>query len=232
MKARPILTVLGLAAVGVAAYATPAHAANCGGQGAAPQPVPYTCTLPGIDITVSGITRHFSAVVSANGTSVTAVITMTGGLLPVNVPVKIVHHEGISGAGGNEDSAQGFILAGQTTATVVDSSPCRAGQLDVKAVDTSPGSGDKFRIGGPWITNGTGCMDTQTTVPATTVASTVPAVTTPGAPTTAPTVPATDASRITALPATGTDLNWFIVSTAALLFFGAVLVVTGRRGES
>jgi len=47
---------------GIAAAAT-----ACGGQSAPPQPVPYTCSLPGIDITAQGFTRHFSAVVFADG---------------------------------------------------------------------------------------------------------------------------------------------------------------------
>jgi len=211
---------------------------NCGGQSAAPQPVPYVCNLPGIDITYQGVTRHFAAQVFADGTKVTVTFTMSAPL-PVAVPIRIVHHEGISGAGGSENESSGVIPAGATTAVLVDSAPCRNGQLDVKAVNTSNGSGDKYRVGGPWIRNGTGCIDTSTvpqstTVPSTTIAP--PSTSTPGSTTTPPgpvesTAPTTVGGGASSknLPATGSSVASLFWVGVMALFVGGVLFFTRRR---
>ena len=59
--------------------------------------------------------------------------------------------------------SHGTIPAGATSITLVDSAPCRLGQLDIKAVFT--GNGDaRGRIGGPWISNGTDCSTPTTSV--------------------------------------------------------------------
>jgi hypothetical protein len=210
--------------VGVANAAVP----NCGGQSAPPQPVPYTCNLPAKAITYQGVTRSFSAVVNADGSRVTVQFVMSAPL-PVDVPIRIVHHESISGAGGAENESSGFIFAGQTTATLTDSAPCREGQLDVKAVNTSNGSGDAFRVGGPWIQNGTGCTVVTTTVPqssTTVTATSVPSSTVPPPasvpqPTTsAPTVPSvTSKASGGTLPPTG--------SSAGPVWFGLGILVGG-----
>jgi len=223
------ITVLGVTAL----YTGTAHAANCGGQGApgsptnplpAP-PVPYTCTLPGKDITVAGVTRHFSAVVRVTGTQVFVDFTMSAPL-PVDVPIWIEHHTGISGAGGTSDNAQGFILAGQTTATLEDSSPGRNGQLDVFAIFRRQ---DKGRVGGPWIQNGV--PPVPTTAPPVVPPSTVPGTPTPPAP--APTTPPSAGTGALGgggtLPQTGDELWAFVYAAAVMLLFGGVLWGYGVR---
>jgi len=244
---RRLLIATAVLATGVTAPAclsSPAHAAgNCGGQNATPQPVPYTCNLPGIDLTVQGITRHFSAVVNADGTRVTVQFIMTGGTLPVAVPIRIVHHEGISGAGGSENESQGTIPAGQTTATLTDSAPCRDGQLDVKAVFIANGQ-SQGRVGGPWIQNGTGCNATTTvpqssttlpvssTVPpspTTTPASTVPSTVGSTAPASPPQSGGGGGTHSTQIPATGRDASPLILASAVLVGLGLVVLEVRRR---
>lgn len=241
MHTRPILGALGLAAgLTLASHGTAHALPNCGGQHAAPHAVPYDCALPGIDITVGGLTRHFSAVVHANGTNVSVDYLMTGGTLPVNVPIRITHHENISGAGLGSDTAAGFILAGQTTATLTDSSPCRAGQLDVMAVVTAPGSGDRFRVGGPWIENGTGCTDTSsipatvptppTTAPAVPVPPVVPPSTGQGPPAQRPPVQAGPPTSTFGLPPTGSSSSPAAVAGGVLAGVGfAALAIASNR---
>jgi hypothetical protein len=235
MKLRPLIVIGALAvaptasaclSVGVANAAVP----NCGGQSAPPQPVPYQCDLPGIDITASGFTRHFAAHLSADGTHVTVQWVMTGGVLPVAVPIQMIHHIGISGAGGPETAASGVVPAGQTTATLSVTSPCFAGQVDIWAVSTGP----NFRVGGPWIQNGTGCTVVTTTVPqssTTVTATSVPSSTVPPPasvpqPTTsAPTVPSvTSKASGGTLPPTGVD-RWLPLIGLGLLV-GGLLAIT------
>jgi LPXTG-motif cell wall-anchored protein len=236
---RPLLTLAGLATAAGAtvALAGTAHAANCGGQSAAPQPVPYTCELPGKVMSAVApngqtISRHVSAVLHADGEAVWVVYTMSAPL-PVNAPIRIVHHEGISGAGLDSDQSVGVIPAGQTTATLVDSSPCRAGQVDVKFWDITNGSGDAFRVGGPWITNGTDCTTPTTTVPGeTTTTVVVTTVTTvPGAPTTSPAASAPGTSSRT-LPQTGETIGrMFLAAFILFLVAAPLLVISKNRGR-
>ena len=215
---------------------------NCGGQNAAPQPVPYTCFLPGRDITYQGVTRHFSAVVFADGVHVTVTYTMSAPV-PVDVPIRIVHHTGISGAGLGSDQSQGFIPAGQTTATLVDSSPCREGQLDVKAVNTANGSGDNFRVGGPWIRNGDSCIDT-TTIPSSSTTTAVTSSTVPPPSSTPGTRPPVESTAPTSrppvtsgggtLPPTGNGLDiagvgW--LATLVVVAGGYLVHSTRKRAE-
>ncbi len=243
-RRRRVVAILGVTFVAVAllflTVVTVAQAwgatPNCGGQNAAPQPVPYTCNLPGIDITAQGATRHFAAQVHADGNAVTITYLMTGGVLPVDVPIRIVHHEGISGAGGASDEATGVIPAGKTTATLTDSSPCRAGQLDVKAVDISNGSGDRFRVGGPWIQNGTGCNETttvpqsSTTVPVPPSSTAPPPASTPGS-TPGSSVESTAPTSVGggALPKTGHDNTPLVLLGVLLVGLGAIVLEVRRR---
>ena len=84
-----------------------------------------------------------------------------------DAPIRITHHIGISGAGGPRSVAEGVIPAGQTTATLSVTTPCFAGQVDIKFVfilDSQP----QGRVGGPWIENGTGCTPPTTTTTTTT----------------------------------------------------------------
>jgi hypothetical protein len=216
----------------------------CGGNNAAPHAVPYDC-IAGPKV-IDGTT--FSALVHADGTHVTVTI----GLLTartVDTPIRIIHHEGKSGAGGVENGADGVIPAGARTAVLVDSAPCRVGQLDVKAVFIGPGD-EAGRIGGPWIDNSptggctTGDTTTTTTVPVS--STTVPPVTTtpttsrPGSSTSttkpAPTGPSTtggtSVAHATALPATGGAPLPALGLALGMLAGGAGLVVASRRRAS
>ena len=117
----------------------------CGGQNAPPQPVPYTCTTQ--TQTIDG--SQVFAVLHADGQTVTVTYTL---LAPraTDAPIRITHHIGISGAGGPRSVAEGVIPAGQTTATLSVTTPCFAGQVDIKFVfvfDSQP----QGRVGGPWI---------------------------------------------------------------------------------
>ena len=216
---------------------------NCGGQGAARHDAtvanPYVCNLPGLDVTVTGpggqpVTRHFAAQVTANGLTVSATFKMTGGVLPVDVPIRVSHHFGVSGGGGPSSENSGFIRAGQTTGTVTDSFPCRDGQFDVKAWFTANGD-ERGRVGGPWILNGTEatCLlapGPTTTAPATTTTPTTPASVAP-LPSVAPSVTsgstqAPQAGVSGTLPATGHGEPVAIAVVVAL--FGAFLVVVAR----
>ena len=165
----------------------------CGGQNAPPQPVPYTCRTQ--TQTIDG--SQVSAVLHADGTTVTVTYTLVAPRA-TDAPIRITHHIGVSGAGGTRSVANGVIPAGQTTATLSVTTPCFAGQVDIKFVfvlDTQP----QGRVGGPWIENGTGC-----TVVTTTTATTIP--------TTPPTTPTTPPPS-TPPPST---------TTAAPIFVGAV----------
>lgn len=182
---------------------------NCGGQHAAVQPVPYTCVNAR---TIDG--TLFTAVSHADGTHVTVVITLDAPRA-VDTLARIIHHEGKSGMGGVENTSSGTIPAGATSITLVDSAPCRLGQLDIKAVFT--GNGDsRGRIGGPWISNGTDCSTTSTTSPppATSIVQRPPTSTsTPGVGTppvsssTVPVSPVPHGLTGSALPATGIELT-------------------------
>ena len=113
----------------------------------------------------------------ADGQTVTVTYTL---LAPrtTDAPIRITHHIGVSGAGGVRSVAEGVIPAGQTTATLVVTTPCFAGQVDIKFVfvlDTQP----QGRVGGPWIQNGTGCTVVTTTTATTITAATITAATAP-----------------------------------------------------
>ena len=129
----------------------------CGGQNAAPQPVPYTCTT---DTRLIDGSQVF-AVVVADGRTVTVTYHL---LAPrsSDAQIRINHHVGVSGAGGPVSVASGVLVAGQTTATLVVTTPCVAGQIDIKFVFILS-SQPQGRVGGPWIENGTGCTTTTTT---------------------------------------------------------------------
>lgn len=215
MKTKTLIgtAALGLALIGSTAVATSAYAAipNCGGQSAAPQPVPYDCILP--PKVIDGTT--FAGSVHADGTTVTVTIEIGRvvggvwvpglGVRTVPTPAAIEHHENISGAGGASETAHGVIPAGGFRIVLTDSSPCRNGQLDVFVVNVGP----NFRLGGPWIQNGVGC------VAPTTVASSAPTTTPSGGSTTAPgttgatplvsVVPSSAGVAGVTLPATGKD---------------------------
>jgi LPXTG-motif cell wall-anchored protein len=223
-----------------------AEAANCGGQGAAPRPTPYTCTLPYITIdgTVVGAVVRANGnapVKGVSGTGVEVIISIKDGTPTRTVPtsVRIVHHEGISGAGGAFDEASGVMAPGQRTILLRDSAACRAGQLDIKFVFTGNGE-PAGRIGGPWIENGTGCDSPPTTPPTTAAPPTTPpttiTATPPGAPPVTPNTPTTPpANRPPTppgdrLPETGRDEGPALVAAVLMLAAGvALLILRGRK---
>jgi LPXTG-motif cell wall-anchored protein len=221
------------------AFARSAAAApNCGGQHAAPQPVPYTCVLPTKVIDGSQV----SGVLTADG----QIVTVTYQLVtprPADTPIRIDHHVGISGAGGPESEANGVIPAGATTATLSVVTPCRAGQVDIKIVFVAS-SQPQGRLGGPWIENGTGCTAPTTTTPSTTTPSTTtPSTTTPSTTTpsttgtTNSTTTPTSASQTTlrTLPATGSGAEAPIATTtaiAAVILGGLAVIATRRRAAN
>jgi hypothetical protein len=201
---------------------------SCGGQNAAPQPVPYTCTTPTRLIDGSEVT----AVLVANGETVTVTYTLAAPRA-TDAPIRINHHIGISGAGGPTAIATGVIPAGQTSATLVVTTPCVAGQIDIKFVFVL-NSQPEGRVGGPWIENGTGCTSTSTTT------TTTPS-TTPSTPATAPSTAATTTpssvsqSSIHALPSTGAGRHTgpaTIWALAATVIGGLLMLITRRRAES
>ena len=148
----------------------------CGGQNAPPQPVPYTCRTQLQTIDGSQV----SAVLNADGQTVTVAYTLVAPRT-TDAPIRVTHHIGVSGGGGQRSVANGVIPAGQTTATLSVTTPCFAGQVDIKFVfvlDTQP----QGRVGGPWITNGTGCAPPTTPPPTTPPPTTPPPTTSPGTP--------------------------------------------------
>jgi LPXTG-motif cell wall-anchored protein len=192
---------------------------SCGGQNAAPQAVPYTCTTKTRLIDGSEVT----AVLVANGETVTVTYTLAAPRA-TDAPIRINHHLGISGGGGPTAIASGVIPAGQTSATLVVTTPCVAGQIDIKFVfvlDSQP----EGRVGGPWIENGTGCTITSTTT------------TTPSTPSTAPSTAATTTpgsvsqSTVRTLPSTGAgrDTGPATIGALAATVIGGLLVLATRR---
>jgi hypothetical protein len=150
----------------------------CGGQSAPPQSVPYTCRTQ--ILTIDG--SQVSAVLHADGQAVTVTYTLVAPRTS-DAPIRVTHHIGVSGGGGPRSVANGVIPAGQTTATLSVTTPCFAGQVDIKFVfvlDTQP----EGRVGGPWIQNGTPPCTPPTTPPITPASSppTTPASSPPSTP--------------------------------------------------
>jgi len=205
-----------LASVAMAGESVAQSLPFCGGQNAPPQPVPYTCTTQTQSIDGSQV----FAVLHADGQTVTVTYTL---LAPrtTDAPVRISHHIGISGAGGPRSTANGVIPAGQTTTTLSVTTPCVAGQVDIKFVfvlDTQP----QGRVGGPWIENGTGCTTPTTTTTSTTTATTV---------VTSTTVPPSVSQELvgTTLPRTGSSNGAYDVALVAVVLGSLLLVIAGAR---
>jgi LPXTG-motif cell wall-anchored protein len=213
-----------------------AHAKNCGGNKALPQPTPYTCTIPWR--TIDG--TRFKVLLVATGAVVTATITLDAPR-PIPTPTVIRHHEGKSGDGGAQDSASGIIPPGGLSIRLQDSAPCRDGQADVKAVYIAPGDA-RGLIGGPWIENGTGC-DTPVTPPTTPTPAAPPAVpptipaAPPGAPPGTPKRPTPPPANRPPpvppgdrLPETGRDEGPALGAAVLMLAAGvALLILRGRK---
>jgi hypothetical protein len=162
------VAVLGCLAVATGGQVNAQTLPFCGGQNAPPQPVPYTCRSQLQTIDGSQV----SAVLHADGQNVTVTYTLVAPRT-ADAPIRVTHHIGISGAGGQRSVAEGVIPAGQTTATLSVTTPCFAGQVDIKFVfvlDTQP----QGRVGGPWIQNGTPPCTPPTTPPPTSPPTTPP----------------------------------------------------------
>lgn len=219
-----VLAVIGLLVSAAHGQGAP----NCGGQNAPPKPTPYSCVLPPKVIdgtTFAGAVRANGndPVVGQAGTGVEVVITIQGPTRNVPTLVRIVHHQGISGAGGAFSEASGTMAPGQRTIVLRDSAACRDGQLDVKVVFVANNQ-SQGRLGGPWIQNGIGCTaattvptsaPTTTGTPPSTVATSVPATTVAGSP------PSPAAVARLTLPATGKSepvaIAFVLIATGAFL---------------
>jgi len=189
MVAAASAVVLGCLAVVAGGQVSAQTLPFCGGQSAPPQPVPYTCRTQLLTIDGSQV----SAVLHADGQTVTVAYTLVAPRT-TDAPIRITHHIGVSGGGGQRGVANGVIPAGQTTATLSVMTPCFAGQVDIKFVfvlDTQP----EGRVGGPWIQNGTAPCTPPTTPPPSAPPTTPP----PSAPPTTP-PPSTPQTDTTTAP--------------------------------
>jgi hypothetical protein len=217
----PWLVAAGLA-IATVGHAEGAGAAvpNCGGQGAAPQPVPYTCNLPGQEIAGSSV----SGVVNADGNALTVTYLLAAPRAD-DVPIRVVYHVGNSGFGGPQSEASGVIPAGATTATLVVVAPCQLGQVDIKFFFTGNGQAEG-RVGGPTIENGTGCTSDTTT---TTTTTTTPIVTTTNATSGSTSPSSVIPGSLGTLPATGNDSRRPLGAAAVVLALGVVAWYAARR---
>jgi hypothetical protein len=181
-------------------------------------------------------TFHFGAITRtvvarstfhADGTASTT-FTLTGGLAPVDLKLRIVSHTGTSSSNGPViDEVTGTIPKG-TAGPVTLSYRFQCGQVDIKAILV--GNGDSAgRISGPYLC--TAPVETTTTVPA----SVAPTTTVAGATTSAPAVvPSTalTATAVGALPATGSGLAALFAAVVALLAGVTLITATRRRSAS
>jgi LPXTG-motif cell wall-anchored protein len=208
--------VLALAPMGVA------QAAPCTGNTVIQQ-APYTCEGTHTD---GGITVNLVLSVDAIGRAV-ADFTLTA-VQTVDVPIAM--HSWIGIDTGPDIVETGSIPAGSTTSQLVIEE-IRCGQLDVKAVNITPGV-PAGEIVGPYITWGVDCQQvpTTTTTTATTTPTTVP--TTAATTTTTPVVPTSISPTTiprTTLPNTGTDVTTPGTWAIAAVVLGGVLVLLARR---
>ena len=147
-----------------------------------------------------------------------------------------MHPVGAPDDGGVRSVAEGVIPAGQTTATLSVTTPCFAGQVDIKFVfvlDTQP----QGRVGGPWIQNGTGCTVVTTTTTATTIPTTPTTTPTTTGTTvvTSPTPPPSTAlqQRVsTTLPTTGGGSDGYNMALVAVAVGALLIVMAGARRTS
>jgi hypothetical protein len=199
-------SVSALAGLGlVVAGATTAHAQTntCTGNNVIDQ-APYSCTETR---DISGITFTINVNIDATGR---AVIDYT--MSPVqqaDVPIAVHSYTDISAD--PRQFIDGVIPAGQTTAQIVVPR-IECGQLDIKAVFTTPGD-SAGNIAGPEVTWGDVCqVPTTTTTPTTTPTSVSPT-------SVSPTIPPTGASRLVEA------WRWAL----PLLGLAAVMIIAARR---
>jgi hypothetical protein len=211
---------------------------NCTGNTVVQQ-APYTCSGMKTD---QGITVNATLTVDANGRAV-ADFTLTA---PTTADVQIALHSWIGIDTGPAIVKTGTIPAGTISGEVViDQIQC--GQLDVKAIDITPGhsAGD---IAGPVIHWGNECQSVPTTVPTTisptsisptSVSPTSVSPTSVGPPTSdtvSPTSIANSTTTIdtptTTIPHTGVDVQTPAVWALAAIAAGAALLLVARRWKA
>jgi hypothetical protein len=201
--ATSVSALAGLGFVVAGATTAGAQANTCTGNNVIDQ-APYSCTETR---DISGITFTINLNIDATGQ---AVVDFT--MDPpqqADVPIAVHSYTDIS-----QDPRQfinGVIPAGQTTAQlVVPRIEC--GQLDIKAVFTTPGD-SAGNIAGPEVTWGDVCqVPTTTTTPTTTPTSVSPT-------SVSPTIPPTGANRLVEA------WRWAL----PLLGLAAVMIVAARR---
>ena len=182
------------ATIGVAAVVVPAagaDAAACTGNTVI-QHAPYTCEGTKTD---QGITVNGVLTVDIDGRAQVDYTLVA----PANVDVAIALHSWIGIDTGPDIVVTGTIPAGSTTGQLVIPE-IRCGQLDVKAINITPGhsAGD---IAGPYITWGENCQAVPTTT--TSIAPTSVAPTSVGPTTTGAVSPTSVIRPTSTLPRTG-----------------------------
>jgi LPXTG-motif cell wall-anchored protein len=215
--------VVGSGFVGVVLALAPmaaAQAAPCTGNTVIQQ-APYTCEGTHTD---GGITVNLVLSVDAVGRAV-ADFTLTA-VQTVDVPIAM--HSWIGIDTGPDIVETGTIPAGSTTGQlVIEQVNC--GQLDVKAVNITPGV-PAGEIVGPYITWGVDCQQVPTTT--TTAPTTVPTTAATTTTTTTPVVPTSISPTTiprTTLPHTGTDVTTSGTWAVAAVVLGGILVLLARR---
>jgi len=208
------LLVLGAALAGSALTSTPAGAVpQCGGNNAVVMS-PYSCTK---QRTIDGTT--FTVLLVVSNDMVTAHYTLDAPR-PADTPIRVRSHQGVSSSSGAPTDVSGTIPAGGTSAVLSVALSC--GQIDVKAVYTSPGD-SRGRITAPYVTDTHNCTDTTTTTTATTTPTT-PTTSATTTPTTTPTTLATSIPGTTPPTTVGTTA----AATSTVPGGGRPLPVTGR----
>lgn len=203
--------------------AVPAGETGCGGN---TQIRDVTTTF----VCANQRTFHFGAItrtVVARSTfgpdgSASTTFTLTGGVAPVDLKLRIVPHEGLSGdAGPTLPEATGVIPKG-TAGPVTLSYRFDCGQIDIKAVLV--GNGDSIgRISGPYL-----CISVPVT---TTVPTTAPTTTVAGATTTAVVSPSSTAQTqvVGRIPDTGWNGYWTVLVALIALTGGGLAVWMVRQ---
>lgn len=182
-----------------------AQVATCTGDNVIEE-APYACTETRV---IDGFTVTVNLSIDAAGRAVIDFSTPT----PPQADVPVAVHNYTSIDAEPRQFINGTILAGQTTVQLVIPL-ILCGQIDMKAVEVTPGSPTGL-IAGPQVTWGQVCQQVPTTVAPTTVApTTVAPTTTPVSPTS---IQPTSVPRTT-LPSTGgggsIPWTWGLVAVA------------------
>jgi len=218
-----VAAVLSFGGAAVAGHAQAQSFPLCGGNQKIQQ-APVTCTNSKT-FTFGTLQRTVTIVlnVPADGKGSTVTYTLDKPV-PQPFPIRVVAHEGTSGAGGAVDSDVSGTFPANSVGPVTLTFTVGCGQIDIKAVFTGNGQANG-RVGGPYV-----CAS-QVVSTTTTPTTTVPATTVPGQ-TTVATTPTTAASATVSpatLPATGKGSNAAPVALVALALGGLLVYATRRR---